>query len=273
MGYYNFTKDLRNSENSVEEVSKIVTDVFGGEVTHTKDTFEYDLEIVLNDVISRLEVKEDFECKNTGNVAVEYESRGKASGIQTTKADTYVYKVHTKTYIEYLFIPVQTLKDAISNKLYFRDVTGGDWGSNTKMYLFKYNRFKELATTKYSIEAGLLPTKGSSPVIVFLHANTKEEFYKIYDEIDLSSWKLYTNFIHHDGESLLNLIDKHKHLPIVIVIEWDGTGDIVSYVGDNSKEMVVALSSDKDSPYYIEHLEHKINNIVNTLKGGSEVKE
>jgi hypothetical protein len=67
--------------------------------------FKYDLEygivegetwfhnIVSN---SKFEVKSDRLSEKTGNVYIEYESRGKASGIRTTQADYWVYKVSEK---------------------------------------------------------------------------------------------------------------------------------------------------------------------------------
>ena len=67
--------------------------------------FKYDLEygivegetwfhnIVSN---SKFEVKSDRLSEKTGNVYIEYESRGKPSGIRTTQADYWVYKVSEK---------------------------------------------------------------------------------------------------------------------------------------------------------------------------------
>ena len=60
--------------------------------------FRYDLKIgqeyetLLSEVIeSTIEVKRDFKCYDTGNLFVEYESRGKKSGISTTQAKWWVY--------------------------------------------------------------------------------------------------------------------------------------------------------------------------------------
>jgi hypothetical protein len=40
-----------------------------------------------------IEVKHDYQTADTGNVFIEFESRGKKSGILTTKSDWYVFKV------------------------------------------------------------------------------------------------------------------------------------------------------------------------------------
>lgn len=39
----------------------------------------------------KIEVKTDFMAHETGNIAIEYESRGKPSGIAVTEADFYAY--------------------------------------------------------------------------------------------------------------------------------------------------------------------------------------
>lgn len=39
----------------------------------------------------KIEVKTDFLAQETGNIALEYESRGKPSGISVTEADFYAY--------------------------------------------------------------------------------------------------------------------------------------------------------------------------------------
>lgn len=61
--------------------------------------FKYDLKIgqvkekELGDVFNnkKIEVKYDLKALDTGNVYVEYESRGKRSGISTSKADYYCF--------------------------------------------------------------------------------------------------------------------------------------------------------------------------------------
>ncbi len=42
---------------------------------------------------SKIEVKSDRKTEETGNVYIEYESRGKPSGIRTTQAEFWVYKI------------------------------------------------------------------------------------------------------------------------------------------------------------------------------------
>lgn len=39
----------------------------------------------------KIEVKRDYKCLETGNIYVEYESRGKLSGLSTTQANYWCY--------------------------------------------------------------------------------------------------------------------------------------------------------------------------------------
>ncbi len=64
--------------------------------------FRYDLEYGIvegetwfHDIVSnsKFEVKTDRMSARTGNIYIEYESRGKLSGIATTQADYWVYKI------------------------------------------------------------------------------------------------------------------------------------------------------------------------------------
>lgn len=75
----------------------------------------------------KLEVKTDFMCKDTGNVFIEYKSRGKDSGIKISTADYWVFVLpYNKTDNPKLdFIPLEKLKQLIKNKKY-KTVRGGD---------------------------------------------------------------------------------------------------------------------------------------------------
>ena len=66
-------------------------------------------------------------CKDTGNVFVEYKSRGKDSGIKTTTAIYWVFVLpYNETDFPNLqFIPLVKLKKLIETKKY-KTVNGGD---------------------------------------------------------------------------------------------------------------------------------------------------
>lgn len=75
---------------------------------------------------NKIEVKLDSIASTTGNIFIEYESRGKPSGISTTNADYWIYKIDGT--------PVSIILDVIALKeqlrtyyklgLYIKD--GGD---------------------------------------------------------------------------------------------------------------------------------------------------
>lgn len=146
MGNYDFETDLIISGRTEEEIADLI-EVRNSNVVDIKinNDGRYDLEIVLKNGQSKyIEIKEDFMCAKTGNIAIEYQCRGKASGVSTTEADIWIYKVHTKNGNELYGINIEDLKKSIGNSEYFRRVSGGDPGSNTMMYLYKYIKFKSM---------------------------------------------------------------------------------------------------------------------------------
>jgi len=143
MGQYDFKADIKIAETTEKEISQFLVKYYGFEHKRFNSDYKFDLVMVTNRKKGIfIEVKEDFMTKATGNVALEYECRGKPSGINTSKADVFIYKVHTKEKIDYIMIPTSLLRKEIQNKTYFKThTTGGDSGSNTHNYLFKYETF------------------------------------------------------------------------------------------------------------------------------------
>jgi len=102
--------------------------------------FQYDLKFgqegeteiaaLLNDC--NVEVKRDRQTQKTGNVYIEYESRGKASGIATTKADKWAYILQDGCI---LIVNTELLKKAlrylIKARLCVKGMPGGD--NNTSL--------------------------------------------------------------------------------------------------------------------------------------------
>lgn len=97
--------------------------------------FKFDLELgklkgeaIFYKMVSnkKIEVKYDRQAKETGNLFIEYMSRGKLSGISTTKADYYAYYIDDDFCI---VISVKELKEKIK-KLYkenkAKKILGGD---------------------------------------------------------------------------------------------------------------------------------------------------
>lgn len=141
MGHYNYHKDKKIAENTEKEVANILEELFDIEVVEYNNDYRYDIRVKRGDIEYTIEIKEDFMCKDTGNIAVEFFCRGEPSGISTTEANFYIYKVHNNKFIHYLMIPTKQLKIAIENNMHHREVSGGDKGSNTKNYLFDFDTF------------------------------------------------------------------------------------------------------------------------------------
>jgi hypothetical protein len=139
MANYNFRKDLKIGQEAekaaFEALSKRLT---FDSVEYNHDN-RYDFKVKKGELEKTYEVKRDLMCGQTGNFALEYECRGKPSGIVTTQADYWIYQLDDGFYL----ISVTDLKNLIDEAKYFRMVTGGDRGSRTKMFLFKLNLMKE----------------------------------------------------------------------------------------------------------------------------------
>jgi len=93
--------------------------------------FKYDLKVgqvkekELGDILTdkTIEVKNDLQATDTGNVYVEYFSRGKPSGISTTKSDYYCFAFGNT----YHLIPTEELKTKCRKYLNTnKDKKGGD---------------------------------------------------------------------------------------------------------------------------------------------------
>ena len=88
--------------------------------------FEYDLEFgqegedIIADIFEnkKIEVKRDNWVGRTGNIAIEYKSRGKPSGIATTQADYWIIMFSREYQDKFMFIiETQRLKEV--TKKYF----------------------------------------------------------------------------------------------------------------------------------------------------------
>jgi hypothetical protein len=144
MPHYDFDLDFPVAKETEAEVANLLVKEYGAEIISFENTNKYDILARIPSVGEKvkIEVKEDFIGEFTGNVGLEYECRGKPSGIQTTQADYYIYKLHTRSHdIQFVMHPVSAIKKMIDDKEYFRIVNGGDKGSNSMNYLFRYDVF------------------------------------------------------------------------------------------------------------------------------------
>ena len=90
------------------------------------NNFEYDLEFgqegegVIADMFKnkKIEVKRDNWVGRTGNIAIEYKSRGKPSGIATTQADYWII-MFSKEYEDKFMLIIETQRLKEVTKKYF----------------------------------------------------------------------------------------------------------------------------------------------------------
>lgn len=148
---YDFSKDLPIAKKTEKQIAEFLVQTQNMKFVGTSDTikgvrrsdFDVRMEFSTGKQVD-IEIKEDFSCARTGNIGVECESWGRASGIAISKAGFYLYKIHLPDGRKGVYI-IQTskLKQMIEDKLYHRIVVGGDPGSDSKNYLFKLDIVKE----------------------------------------------------------------------------------------------------------------------------------
>ena len=137
MKYSNsFTYDLAFGEQAEDWVKKLLSNGF------------------------KVEVKNDRLIHKTGNLFIEYESRGNPSGLATTTADYWIYRMSELD--SALTLPVNSLKDVC--RLYFQQnkylKVGGD-NNTSKAFLIplikllndiaEYERTRERTTSENDI--------------------------------------------------------------------------------------------------------------------------
>lgn len=150
MPHYNFQLDLPVAQQTEREVAEKLEEYYGWRLIQFWETGDFDLLMKKGDKTLTIEVKEDFTCEKTGNICLEFECRGKPSGIRATNALCYIYKIHTKNGIKYRGITTKELKNMVLNHDYFKIVVGGDSGSHSKNFLFKYEVFCEHSMKLFS---------------------------------------------------------------------------------------------------------------------------
>jgi hypothetical protein len=138
----NFREDIKVGESGEEYIKHFLIDKGYKFISENKD-YRYDLLMSFNKREITYEIKTDVFVspeKDAGNLVVEFESRGKPSGISVTEAEYYVYYMPKLN--EVWNIKMDKLKKLINSNS-FKEVVGGDKGSDTKMYLINRNKHKK----------------------------------------------------------------------------------------------------------------------------------
>ena len=110
-----------------------------------KDLKKWDLEFLHKGRLVRYEIKTDVfiqaGVKDTGNIFVEFHSRGIDSGISSTSADVWVNIFFHLN--EMWVIMVDSLKKIISENNFKVTKDSGDTNSNTRGYLIPREKYRE----------------------------------------------------------------------------------------------------------------------------------
>ena len=149
MANYNFNKDIEIGEAG-EGIVRLDLELVGGRFIGDNKNNTHDLVMEMPkrsgdgyNLIS-YEIKTDVFCRpdlDTGNLFIEFESRGKKSGISVTKAEWFV--TYFKHFREIWYIKSDKLRDLISNNEFRMTELSGDLNSNTKGYLIPRYQFKK----------------------------------------------------------------------------------------------------------------------------------
>lgn len=149
MANYQFNKDIKIGEFGEDIVIKDLEQHGIFFVANNKDN-KYDLLMQRNGIKVKYEVKTDVFCRpdlDTGNIFIEFESRGKLSGISVTEAKWFVtYFKHLK---ELWYIQTEDLKVLLDENDFKTIEFGGDEGSNTKGKLIPRYQFKDNFIVKH----------------------------------------------------------------------------------------------------------------------------
>jgi len=121
-------------ELTEEQVTTLMSELRG--LAGKKKGFDLDLasgaagEQLVASVLSKIEVKTDYIVSNTGNIVVEYQCRGKDSGISTTEAEWWAFVLEGGDYAGEIITLIKTsrLRKLIAD---CKTVKGGDDNAST----------------------------------------------------------------------------------------------------------------------------------------------
>jgi len=154
-----FLKDLLKYGKTGEKDIASFFKSRGYTINKTKNDSKYDFKMTKNGKTKTVEVKSDYKCitpsipslptKDTGNIFIEYQSWGKAGGIEATEADVFAYMFGALKPRELWLISVYDLKELIKNNNFITTKDSGDEGSDTEGYLIpRWEHFNSFAVYK-----------------------------------------------------------------------------------------------------------------------------
>jgi hypothetical protein len=157
MAKLDFLYDLPIGQKGEANIAKHLNESYGYEIISFNDNNTHDFILSINNTHKTVEVKTDVYCipptkitlpsgaivnvkgRDTGNLFIETECRGKLSGINTSKSDIYIY--YYPLLNEAWAIPTKKLKRLLKENNFELKENAGDENSNTKGYVIPKNKF------------------------------------------------------------------------------------------------------------------------------------
>ena len=143
MANLDFKTDLILGNEGEETIIRFLESK-GHSFINSNNDNKYDIKMLVKGEEITYEIKTDVKCAplfDTGNLFVEYESRGKSSGIKVTEAKWFV------TYFKFLkelwFIKSTDLLKLIEDNQFPTFKNAGDIGSETHGYLINRKHYKK----------------------------------------------------------------------------------------------------------------------------------
>lgn len=143
MANYDFKKDIIEGEDGEQIVLEDLIRMGAKFISDNKDN-KYDLLVSRKNREITYEIKTDVYCTpeyDTGNMFIEFECRGKESGIIVSKSDWFVTLY--KGLNEIWYIKTNDLLQLIQSNLFRETSNSGDTGSKTKGYLIPRKQYRE----------------------------------------------------------------------------------------------------------------------------------
>jgi len=157
MANYDFKKDIIEGEEGEQVVRKDL-ELEGAKYLGDNKNNQYDIAMLMpNGKEVKLEIKTDVWCippkvvqmpfgpmtvsDDSGNMFIEFECRGKPSGIIVSKADLFI--TYFKHFKEIWYIQTSKLLNLIASENFPTTEQSGDENSNTKGYLIPREDYKD----------------------------------------------------------------------------------------------------------------------------------
>lgn len=144
MGKYDFKKDIITGQNGENIIREHILNITGAKLIEINHDKKFDFMIEKDGVKKTYEVKTEEYCRpgsDNGNLFIEIECRGQASGIMATMSDWYVFYLPYRKQIWY--IPTDDLKALVIENQFRKTENSGDKGSNTTGYLIPRRKYKQ----------------------------------------------------------------------------------------------------------------------------------